>query len=160
DRAIRKRHARRTGARARRAAVRHGRRARSSTVAPAPQSGIRAGLAGGGRDRGRRMTPGASPEVLVLEDASAVATTVAARVAAAASQAGRSHRRFSLALSGGETPSATYAVLGRRDDVDWENIDLFFGDERAVPPDHPQSNYAMVRRSLLAHPGPARARVY
>jgi 6-phosphogluconolactonase len=106
------------------------------------------------------MTPPVSPEVLVLEDASAVATTVAARIAAAAVQASRSHRRFSLALAGGETPRATYAALGRRDDVNWTLVDLFFGDERAVPPDHPESNYAMVQSSLLVHPGPARARVY
>src|SRR5262249_29906938 len=160
DRALREHDARSPGARPRRAPARYGRRARASPVAPAPQSRLRASAAGGGRDRGRRMTPTASPEVVVLEDASAVAAAGGTPIAPPAAQASPARPPLPPALSGGETPRATYAALGRHEDVNWTAVDLFFGDERAVPPDHPQSNYAMVQSSLLAYPGPARARVY
>jgi 6-phosphogluconolactonase len=56
---------------------------------------------------------------------------------------------FRLLLSGGSTPRATYELLAQRD-LDWDCAELFFGDERFVPPDHPDSNYRMVRESLLA----------
>ena len=56
---------------------------------------------------------------------------------------------FRLLLSGGSTPRATYRLLAQRD-LDWDCAELFFGDERFVPPDHPDSNYRMVRESLLA----------
>jgi 6-phosphogluconolactonase len=56
---------------------------------------------------------------------------------------------FRLVLSGGSTPRATYQLLAAAD-IDWSCVELFFGDERFVPPDHPDSNYRMVRESLLA----------
>ena len=57
---------------------------------------------------------------------------------------------FRLALAGGSTPAAAYRLLSRRADLPWANVELFFGDERFVPPDHPDSNYRMVRETLLA----------
>ena len=62
--------------------------------------------------------------------------------------------RFRIALAGGSTPRALYPTLV--DAVDWTRTDVFFGDERAVPPDDPQSNYRMARETLLdprARPG-------
>ncbi|HEY0266988.1 MAG TPA: 6-phosphogluconolactonase [Rhizomicrobium sp.] len=56
---------------------------------------------------------------------------------------------FRLVLSGGSTPRATYRLLAAMD-LDWNCCELFFSDERFVPPDHPDSNYRMVRESLLA----------
>ena len=56
---------------------------------------------------------------------------------------------FRLVLSGGSTPRATYQLLACKD-IDWSCVELFFGDERFVPPDHPDSNYRMVRETLLA----------
>ena len=56
---------------------------------------------------------------------------------------------FRLVLSGGSTPVATYKVLSRRNDVDWPCVEIFLGDERFVPPDHQDSNYRMVRETLL-----------
>lgn len=56
--------------------------------------------------------------------------------------------RFTLALSGGSTPRRLYRLLAP-DDVDWSRVELFFGDERCVPPDHADSNYRMVREALL-----------
>jgi 6-phosphogluconolactonase len=57
---------------------------------------------------------------------------------------------FRLVLSGGSTPVSTYRVLSRRSDIDWPCVEIFLGDERFVPPDHQDSNYRMVRETLLA----------
>ena len=54
-----------------------------------------------------------------------------------------------MVLSGGSTPKAAYQLLGCKD-VDWSCTELFFSDERFVPPDHPDSNYRMVKETLLA----------
>ena len=58
----------------------------------------------------------------------------------------------SLALAGGSTPAAIYRILAQRASaVDWRRIVICFGDERCVPPDHGDSNYAMAHDSLLRH---------
>jgi 6-phosphogluconolactonase len=54
----------------------------------------------------------------------------------------------SLALAGGTTPKATYEVLATLT-LDWSRIDVFFGDERCVPADHPDSNYRMAKAALF-----------
>jgi 6-phosphogluconolactonase len=59
---------------------------------------------------------------------------------------------FTLALSGGSTPRATFETLAREplsDQLDWSRLTIFWSDERAVPPDDPESNYGMARRALL-----------
>lgn len=69
----------------------------------------------------------------------------------AAQTAINAHHRFSAALSGGSTPRQLYARLAQSDlvsRVNWDAVHLFWGDERCVPPDHPDSNYRMVRESL------------
>jgi len=58
--------------------------------------------------------------------------------------------RFTLALSGGSTPKSLYSLLAAQHAAfDWGRTFLFFGDERHVPPDHPDSNYRMVHDALL-----------
>lgn len=60
---------------------------------------------------------------------------------------------FALNLSGGSTPKSVYALLATevyRRKFDWERIHVFFGDERFVPPDHPDSNYRMAREAMLS----------
>jgi 6-phosphogluconolactonase len=57
---------------------------------------------------------------------------------------------FRLVLSGGSTPIATNLLLARSNEIDWPCIEIFLSDERFVPPDHPDSNYRMVRETLLA----------
>lgn len=66
------------------------------------------------------------------------------------------HGRCTVALSGGSTPKALYALIADRipgsvglRSIQWNQVHFFFGDERCVPPDHPNSNYGMVRASLL-----------
>jgi 6-phosphogluconolactonase len=58
--------------------------------------------------------------------------------------------RFAAALAGGNTPRGVYELLAKEQagKLPWDNIHLFFGDERHVPPDHPDSNYRMVRETL------------
>jgi 6-phosphogluconolactonase len=59
--------------------------------------------------------------------------------------------RFTVALSGGSTPKALYSLLAAQYAAfDWSHIYLFFGDERHVPPNHPDSNYRMVNETLLS----------
>ncbi len=62
----------------------------------------------------------------------------------------------SLYLSGGETAVECYQALAARG-ADWSSVDLFLGDERCVPPDHPDSNHRMIGETLLAGVGPVRS---
>lgn len=65
----------------------------------------------------------------------------------------RDHGAFYAALSGGSTPKKIYALLADdyfRSRVPWADVHLFWGDERCVPPDHPESNYRMVKEALLS----------
>jgi 6-phosphogluconolactonase len=55
-----------------------------------------------------------------------------------------------LGLAGGRTPEPVYRELASAPGIDWKRVDVFFGDERAVPPDHADSNYFMVHRALLS----------
>lgn len=60
---------------------------------------------------------------------------------------------FSVALSGGSTPRVLYEELAApelQNRLDWNQIHLFFGDERNVPPDDPGSNFRMVQEALLS----------
>lgn len=63
-----------------------------------------------------------------------------------------SRGRAMIALSGGSTPRAVYALLGSepvRSQIPWEKVHLFWGDERCVPPSDPESNFRMVDEALL-----------
>lgn len=67
----------------------------------------------------------------------------------------RARGRFTVALAGGATPRALYEVLaegpeGPERGIDWARTHVFWGDERCVPPDHPDSNYRMAHEALLA----------
>ena len=82
----------------------------------------------------------------VVRDAGALAARAAQIIAGRLAVA---RYPFRLLLSGGSTPRATYQLLARKE-VDWDCCEIFFGDERFVPPDHPDSNYRMARETLLA----------
>ncbi len=58
--------------------------------------------------------------------------------------------RFSLALPGGSVAESFLPAMAKAA-IDWARVDLFFGDERAVPPEHPDSNFAHAKRLLLDH---------
>ena len=98
------------------------------------------------------MSDSASRNVVVLPDAAAVARRAAEEIVTAAEFAVHEFGRFSIALAGGSTPEKAYALLaepafaGR---VPWDRCHFYFGDERVVPHDDPQSNAGMARRALL-----------
>lgn len=92
-------------------------------------------------------------EIKVVPDAKAVAAEAAERVAQASERAIAEAGRFSIALSGGSTPKALYALLAAepyRSRIDWSRVHILFGDERAVAPDHKDSNYKMADEALLS----------
>jgi 6-phosphogluconolactonase len=87
----------------------------------------------------------------------------AAFVANAAVEALQARGTCAIALAGGATPRALYAELARepyRSLVPWNALDFYWGDERAVPPSHPDSNYGVAHETLLAHVRADRRRVY
>ena len=92
-------------------------------------------------------------EIVVLPNARAVADALADRTAAALRAALAEEPRVTLCLTGGSTPVLAYQRLAEADDIDWGRVHLFWGDERSVPPDHPESNYAMALRTLIQPAG-------
>jgi 6-phosphogluconolactonase len=93
-------------------------------------------------------------ETVVLPDPTAVAQEAAARFMHSAHEAAASRGRFSVALSGGSTPGVLYRLLAEepaRAQVPWSQVHLFWGDERCVPPDHPDSNFRLAHETLIAH---------
>jgi 6-phosphogluconolactonase len=91
-------------------------------------------------------------EFVVLSDADAVAVATADRLIAVGQEAIERHGAFHFALTGGSTPLAVCPLLvvpPRVNQLDWSRTEFFFGDERAVPSRHPESNYNTARLALL-----------
>ena len=85
----------------------------------------------------------------VAATAEEAATEAARRLAEAIREARVRREAAHVALAGGATPRRAYELLAR-DVRDWAGVEIWFGDERAVGPDHPDSNYRMVAATLLA----------
>ena len=93
-----------------------------------------------------------NPEILVFPSPEDLAAAVAKEFHKAALAARGSGKIFSVALSGGTTPKLLFDRLALpeiADTIPWEAAHFFWGDERCVPPDHPESNYGMTRQTLL-----------
>jgi 6-phosphogluconolactonase len=93
------------------------------------------------------------PNVSVYRDAEELALKAARRFARLADQYVVGCGRFTVALSGGSTPRAMFSLLAEHpfaDTVPWSSIYFFWGDERCVPPVHPDSNYRMANETLLS----------
>lgn len=94
-----------------------------------------------------------NPQIKVLPTPEALAAYAAAQIVEAAQVAVELDGQFSLVLAGGATPKALYQILATDDyrtQIDWTRVHVYFGDERCVPPDHPDSNYRMASESLLS----------
>src|SRR5437667_2203151 len=103
------------------------------------------------------------PEIKVLPDANAIAREAADRIVQLCEDAIEARGRFSIALAGGSTPKTLFTLLASPEFIarlDWPAIDLFFGDERCVPPDHPESNYRMANETLISKVPIPRDNVY
>jgi 6-phosphogluconolactonase len=97
---------------------------------------------------------GAEPSVVAGEiveepDAQGVAGVASVRIARCLADAILAGGSATLALSGGNTPGGTYALLARSAEIDWSKVSVFWVDERAVPPVHDRSNYRAARVTLL-----------
>jgi 6-phosphogluconolactonase len=93
-------------------------------------------------------------DIVVLPTPAAVAAEAADGFVIAARDAVRHRGRFLVALSGGRSPHTAFHLLRaapRVALVPWERVEILWSDERAVPPDDPESNYRAARESLLAH---------
>ena len=99
----------------------------------------------------------------VYHDREALSLAAARLIAEEARRAAEARDRFDLLLSGGETPGRTYQLLGEepiRSTVPWQAVQVFWGDERYCPHDHPLSNFGMVRRLLLERVPLAEAQIH
>src|SRR5215471_2176918 len=101
----------------------------------------------------------AQGDIRICEDAAVLAQQTADEFVRLAQESVAARGRFTVALAGGSTPKAAYALLvsaAYHDRVPWQQIDFFWGDERHVPPDHADSNYRMAREAMLSEaPVPA-----
>jgi len=89
--------------------------------------------------------------ITVYSDPESWVAGVADYITALATRAIAERGRFTFAFSGGNTPRPVYervASVGYIDRIDWSRVQVFFGDERCVPPEDPQSNYHMARTAL------------
>jgi 6-phosphogluconolactonase len=90
----------------------------------------------------------------IFPDSQSLIDGAANYIADLASKAIGERGRFTLALSGGNTPRPVFARLSETPYaklIDWTRVHIFFGDERCVPPDDERSNYHMARGVLLDH---------
>ena len=91
----------------------------------------------------------------MLEDADAIALEAARRVLEALAAAIEAHGAAHIALTGGSSAVPLYKALTTHEArvaLDWDRVHLWWGDERFVPIDHPESNAGMAYRLLLAMP--------
>jgi 6-phosphogluconolactonase len=99
--------------------------------------------------------PAAAPqrEVYILKDNPAIARRAAEKFVELAQSAVSRKGTFTVALSGGSTPKLLYSLLatdaGLRTQVPWDKMQLFFGDERHVGPEDPQSNFKMASETMI-----------
>ena len=90
--------------------------------------------------------------VCVLPRLEVLSRRVAQELIPLARSAIDSRGRFTLALAGGKTPESLYGILAHdfQDQIPWSGVHLFWGDERCVPPDHPDSNFGMASRVFVS----------
>ena len=100
--------------------------------------GLRAGLSG-------------MRAIEVFDDPAALSLAAARHIVTGAKAAIAARGQCTLALSGGTTPQETFTRLaeGPADALDWRRLQVYFSDERCVPPDHPDSNYGAAKKRLL-----------
>ena len=91
-----------------------------------------------------------SKEWITLETANDVAFAIRDEILLAAHEAIKDHDEFRIVLAGGSTPETVYELLSK-EDCDWKHWQLYMGDERCLPIDHPDRNSRMIQKILLNH---------
>ncbi|MFB6285318.1 MAG: 6-phosphogluconolactonase [Candidatus Bipolaricaulia bacterium] len=94
-----------------------------------------------------------SPEVRVFPDLEGLSREAAREVRRVINEAAAQFGRCAVALAGGSTPRRLYEILAHdeSEEIPWENVHAFWGDERCVPPDHDASNVRLARETLIDH---------
>jgi 6-phosphogluconolactonase len=90
--------------------------------------------------------------IQVYPDPASLAESAARQFIELAKDAIERKGTFSASLAGGSTPKATYELLASREfasQLDWSKVQIFWGDERCVPPNHPDSNFRMAYEALI-----------
>ena len=93
-------------------------------------------------------------EIIIAPDSTELCHRAAQRLVALIQANAREGRPFHISLAGGTTPKALYQLLARSpyvEEIPWDHVRIFFGDERMVPPDHPDSNFRMANEALFSH---------
>jgi 6-phosphogluconolactonase len=89
-----------------------------------------------------------------VPDLKSLAVAAAERIIEMSDDAKGRHESFSIALSGGNTPKTLFELLATdeySERIDWNHWEIYWGDERCVPPNDPESNFGMAARALLDH---------
>lgn len=99
--------------------------------------------------------PKNAAELHTFPDQPALSHAAAEQIIAAARAAVDDHGTFTMALSGGPAPGPVFELLADenqpyRERMPWDNAHFFWGDERHVPPEHPQSNYRLAYTKMLS----------
>lgn len=89
-------------------------------------------------------------ELRTFDDLDELARAAAEEIAKSAEEAVAARGRFTIALSGGNTPKPVYRLLEQEPRIDWDRVHVFWGDDRHVPPNHPDSNFGMAMDELLS----------
>jgi len=92
-------------------------------------------------------------QIAIFPDTNTLSQQAAQYIVRLASEAIVTRGRFTIALSGGSTPKILYGLLGTepyRDQINWASVEIFWSDERCVPPDSADSNYALAQEVLLS----------
>lgn len=92
-------------------------------------------------------------ELKTFDDLDELARGAAEEIAKSAEEAIAARGRFTIAVSGGNTPKPAYRLLGQEPwlgRIDWDRVDVFWGDDRHVEPTHPESNFRMVMDTMLS----------
>ena len=102
-------------------------------------------------------------QIAVYPDIDTISQNAAQYIVKVANEAIVTRGRFTIALSGGNTPGKLYSLLGSEpylSQIDWKLAEIFWSDERCVPPDDPESNYRMAHETLLSHISTPAAQVH
>jgi 6-phosphogluconolactonase len=93
------------------------------------------------------------PEIRIFKTLEELSQNAAKIFVQQAGQAIRARGQFLVALNGGSTPTRMFQILAAdfREQVDWRQTHVFWGDERIVPTDHPENSYAQARDLFLRH---------
>ena len=92
-------------------------------------------------------------QIAIFPDTNTLSQQAAQYIVRLASEAIVTRGRFTIALSGGSTPKILYGLLGTepyRGQINWASVEIFWSDERCVPPDSADSNYALAQEVLLS----------